>query len=93
MGSSTGNREGSLGHNFPRQTVVSGVYLARLVRSDGDASWRQDNSRYGADIRCPPTFENDLFFPDSPFQDSVALMVQRKKWIKEIMPGVVLIYI
>jgi N,N-dimethylformamidase beta subunit-like protein/Big-like domain-containing protein len=25
--------------------AVSGVYLARLVREDGDASWRQDNSR------------------------------------------------
>ena len=90
MGSSTGNREGSLGHNFPRQTVVSGVYLARLVRSDGDASWRQDNSRYGADIRCPPTFQIVLFFPDFPSQDSVALIVQRKQWIKEIMPGILI---
>merc|ERR1719192_506667 len=34
------------------QTAVSGVYLARLVRSDGKLSWRQDNSQYGADIRC-----------------------------------------
>jgi N,N-dimethylformamidase beta subunit-like protein/Big-like domain-containing protein len=25
--------------------AVSGVYLARLVREDGDASWRKDNSR------------------------------------------------
>src|SRR4051812_3297715 len=25
--------------------AVSGVYLARLVREDGDASWRNDNSR------------------------------------------------
>jgi len=40
------------------QSAVSGVYLARLVRSDGDASWRQDNSQYGADIRF--SFPGDI---------------------------------
>jgi len=33
------------------QDVVSGVYLGRLVRRDGERSWRQDNSPYGADAR------------------------------------------
>ena len=46
-------RETSFHPHFPSQSAVSGVYLARLVRSDGEASWRQDNSPYGADIRCP----------------------------------------
>jgi len=32
-------------------STVSGVYLARLVREDGEESWRSDNSPYGADIR------------------------------------------
>ena len=31
--------------------AVSGVYLARLVRNDGEVSWRTDNSQYPADAR------------------------------------------
>ena len=30
---------------------VSGVYLARLTREDGDTTWRTDNSHYPADAR------------------------------------------
>ena len=32
-------------------SAVSGVYLARLVRHDGEPSWRTDNSQYPADAR------------------------------------------
>jgi len=32
-------------------SAVSGVYLARLVRHDGERSWRSDNSQYPADAR------------------------------------------
>jgi hypothetical protein len=32
------------------EDAVSGVYVARLVRKDGDATWRMDNSRAGGDI-------------------------------------------
>ena len=31
--------------------AVSGVYLARLVRPDGQVTWRTDNSQYPADSR------------------------------------------
>ena len=31
--------------------AVSGVYLARLVRHDGEVTWRSDNSQYPADAR------------------------------------------
>jgi len=33
------------------QSAVSGVYLARLIRQDGQPTWRADNSQYGADRR------------------------------------------
>jgi len=39
-------------------SVVSGVYLARLVRHDGVRSWRTDNSQYPADARF--AFPDDL---------------------------------
>ena len=31
--------------------AVSGVYLARLLRRDGELTWRTDNSQYPADAR------------------------------------------
>ena len=33
------------------EEAVSGVYLARLTRLDGDTTWRTDNSHYPADSR------------------------------------------
>ena len=36
--------------SVPRDQV-SGVYLARLTREDGDTTWRTDNSHYPADAR------------------------------------------
>ena len=50
--------------------AASGVYLARLVRNDGEATWRTDNSQYPADARSAIGVNTSIITvvtPDSPF--------------------------
>ena len=49
--------------------AVSGVFLARLTRSDGEESWRSDNSQYPADARFsfPDDTPGQLPAPPQPW--------------------------
>jgi len=51
-------------------STVSGVYLARLVRLDGQRTWRADNSQSGADGRFayPDDIPGEMSRPPLPLQ-------------------------